>query len=195
MKSLAEIIAQNYPKTLTLEDGTSVMLRPMLKSDEDALLKYFQSLPPEDLLCLKEKVTEPEVIETWVYNLDFDNILPLLALHDGQIVGDATLHFSPIGWTRHQGEVRLTTDPQHRVKGLGTVLIQNLIDIARDMGLEQLTAEIPPALDKASYLFEKLGFKKVTVLKGFVMDKDNRESDLALMVKSLLEPANQTQPS
>jgi L-amino acid N-acyltransferase YncA len=192
MKSLPEIITQNYPKTLTLEDGTPVTLRPMLKSDEDALLKYFRSLPPEDLICLKERVTDPEVIERWVYNLDFDNVLPLLALHDGQIVGDATLHFSPIGWTKHQGEVRLTTDTQHRVKGLGTVLLQNLMDIAREMGLEQLTAEIPPALDKAFYLFEKLGFEKVTVLKGFVMDIEGHESDLVLMVKSFSEPENQT---
>jgi L-amino acid N-acyltransferase YncA len=192
MKSLPEIINQNYPKTLTLEDGTPVTLRPMLKSDEDELLKYFQSLPQEDLICLKERVTDPEVIERWVYNLDFDNVLPLLALHDGKIVGDATLHFSPIGWTKHQGEVRLTTDTQHRVKGLGTVLLQNLMDIASKMGLEQLTAEIPPALDKAFYLFEKLGFEKVTVLKGFVMDIEGRESDLVLMVKSLSEPENQT---
>jgi L-amino acid N-acyltransferase YncA len=192
MKSLPEIINQNYPKTLTLEDGTPVTLRPMLKSDEDALLKYFQSLPPEDLICLKERVTDPEVIERWVYNLDFDNVLPILALHDGKIVGDATLHFSPIGWTKHQGEVRLTTDTQHRVKGLGTVLLQNLMDIARKMGLEQLTAEIPPALNKAFYLFEKLGFEKVTVLKGFVRDIEGRESDLVLMVKSLSEPENQT---
>lgn len=192
MKSLPEIITQNYPKTLTLEDGTPVTIRPMLKSDEDALLKYFQSLPPEDLICLKERVTEPEIIERWVYNLDFDNVLPILALYDGQIVGDATLHFSPIGWTKHHGEVRLTTDTQHRVKGLGTVLLQNLMDIAREMGLEQLTAEIPPALDKAFYLFEKLGFEKVTVLKGFVMDIEGRESDLVLMIKSLLEPENQT---
>jgi L-amino acid N-acyltransferase YncA len=195
MKSLPEIITKNYPKTLTLDDGTSVTLRPMLKSDEDALLKYFQSLPQEDLVCLKEKVTEPEVIERWIYNLDFDNVLPILALIDGQIVGDATLHFSPIGWTRHQGEVRLTTDPQQRVKGLGTVLLQNLMDIAREIGLEQLTAEIPPVLDKAFYLFGKLGFEKVTVLQGFVMDKEGRESDLVLMVKSLSEPESQTQPS
>jgi L-amino acid N-acyltransferase YncA len=195
MKSLPEIITQNYPKTLTLEDGTPVTLRPMLKSDEDALLKYFQSLPPEDLICLKEKVTEPEVIDKWVYNLDFDYVLPLLALHNGEIVGDATLHFSPIGWTKHQGEVRLTTDPQHRVKGLGTVLLQNLMDVAREMGLEQLTAEIPPVLNKAFYLFEKLGFEKVTVLKGFVLDNEGRESDLVLMVKPLTAPPNQTQPS
>jgi len=40
-------------------------------------------------------------------------------------------------------------------------------------------------LDKAFYLFEKMGFEKAAVLQGFVMDADGRESDIVLMIKSL----------
>ncbi len=189
METLSEILTKNYPKTAKLEDGTPIILRPLMKKDEELLLKYFQNLPPEDRLCLKEDVTDPKVIEHWVYNLDYDNVLPIIAQHDGKIVGDATLQFSPIGWTRHQGEVRLTTDPRYRVRGLGTMLIQNLIDIATRLGLEQLTAEIPPVLDKAFFLFEKLGFEEATVLKGFVLDQKGTESDLVLMLKPLKKSA------
>ena len=81
--------------------------------------------------------------------------------------------------------MRLSTDPQYRAKGLGTLLIQTLEDIAGQLGLEQLTAEIPPELDKAFYLFEKLGFEKAAVLNGFAMDAEGRESDIVLMIKSL----------
>ena len=42
-------------------------------------------------------------------------------------------------------------------------------------------------LDKAFYLFEKLGFKEVAVLKDFVRDKEGTESDLVLMLKTLQE--------
>lgn len=185
MEQLAEIIAHAYSKTGKLEDGTQVVLRPLLKEDEKALLEYFQGLPQEDRLCLKEDVTDPKVIENWVYEMNYDNVFPLIAAHHGRIVGDATLHFNPIGWTRHQGEVRLTTDPRYRVRGLGTLLLQNLIDVATQLGLEQLSAEIPPVLDKAFYLFEKLGFEKVAVLEGFVKDRAGAESDLVLMVKYL----------
>ena len=55
------------------------------------------------------------------------------------------------------------------------------------MGLEQISAEIPPMLDKAFYLFEKLGFKEMAVLKGFVRDMEGTESDLVLMIKFLNE--------
>jgi L-amino acid N-acyltransferase YncA len=187
MRNLVEILINNYPKTVALENGPRITLRPLLKEDERALVEYFRVMPVEDRLCLKEDVTDPKVIENWIYTLDYDNVLPLIALDDGRIAGDATLHFNPFGWTRHQGEIRLTTDSHYRVKGLGTLLIQDLIDIAMHLGLKQLSAEIPPVLDKAFYLFEKLGFKEVAVLKDFVKDKEGTDSDLVLMLKTLTE--------
>jgi L-amino acid N-acyltransferase YncA len=185
MDTLSEILTNSYPQRISLDDGTPVTLRPLLKGDEAVLVEYFRSLPPEDRLCLKDDVTDPKVIENWIYELNYDNLLPLIALHNGEIVGDATLHFSPIGWTRHLAEVRLTTSTQYRVRGLGTILMQNLIDIATRLGLEQLSAEIPPVLDKAFYLFEKMGFKDMAHLAGFVKDLKGEESDLVLMVKDL----------
>jgi L-amino acid N-acyltransferase YncA len=185
METLSEILTKTYPRESALEDGTLVTIRPLLKKDEAALVAYFQTLPPEDRLCLKEDVMDPKVIENWIYEMDYDNVLPLVAFHDGQVAGDATLHFSPIGWTKHQGELRLTTSTQYRVRGLGTMLVQNLIDIATRMGLEQISIEIPPVLDKAFYLFEKMGFKEVAHLQGFVRDMEGNDSDLVLMVKYL----------
>ena len=63
--------------------------------------------------------------------------------------------------------------------------MQNLIDIATSLGLEQINIEIPPMLDKAFYLFEKMGFKEIAHLKGFVRDLEGNESDLVLMIKYL----------
>jgi len=185
MDNLSEMLIRTFPKNISLDDGTPLTLRPLLKTDEAALLEYFGSLPPEDRLCLKEDVTDPKVIESWIYELDYDNVLPVIALHNGNIVGDATLHFNSIGWTKHQAEVRLTTSTRYRVRGLGTIMVQNLIDMATQLGLEQISIEIPPVLDKAFYLFEKMGFKEVANLKGFVKDLAGTESDLVLMVKYL----------
>jgi L-amino acid N-acyltransferase YncA len=185
MNNLAEILIKNYPKQVKLDDGTAVTVRPLLKDDEQAFLAYFQSLAPEERVELKEEVTDPKVIENWMENLDYDLMLPLVALHEGRIVGAASLRFSLSAWTRHQGQVNLSTDPQYRAKGLGTLLIQNLQDIASQVGLEQLTAEIPLELTKAFSLFERLKFHKAAVLPGFVMDAAGRESDLVLMIKPL----------
>jgi L-amino acid N-acyltransferase YncA len=185
MNNLAGLLIKNFPKQVNLEDGTVITLRPLLKDDDQAFLAYFRSLAPEERVVLREEVTDPKVIENWMETLDYDLVLPLIALHGKRIIGAASLQFNLSAWTQHQGEVRLSTDPQYRAKGLGTLLIQTLEDIAAQLGLEQLTAEIPPELDKAFYLFEKLGFEKAAVLKGFVMDMEGRESDIVLMIKSL----------
>ena len=41
---------------------------------------------------IKHRVTEPEVIHNWCQNIDYPRNLPLLALEDGQVIADATLH-------------------------------------------------------------------------------------------------------
>ncbi len=185
MQNLAELVIKTFPKQVNLDDGTAIILRPLLKDDEQTFLAYFRGLAPEERVVLREEVTDARVIENWMETLDYDLVLPLLALHGERIIGAASLQFNLSAWTQHQGEVRLSTDPQYRAKGLGTLLIQTLEEIAANLGLEQLTAEIPPELDKAFVLFEKLGFEKVATLKGFAMDKEGRESDIVLMIKTL----------
>jgi ribosomal protein S18 acetylase RimI-like enzyme len=179
------MILYQYPKSTELKDGGQLTIRPLRKEDEKALHKYFLRLPPEDRMCLRDDVTDPKVIESWILDLDYDHVLPLVALDDDQIVANGTLQFNPIGWTKHQGEIRITCDPEYREKGLATILIENLTLIAADFGLEQLTAEMAPALDEAYFLFEKLGFKEAAVLKGFIKDFQGRHQDLVLMVKNI----------
>ena len=179
------MILYQYPKSENLKDGSQITIRPLRKEDEKELHEYFLRLPPEDRLCLRNDVTDPKVIESWILDLDYDVILPLVALDGNHIVANGTLEFDPVGWTKHQGEIRITCDPKYRNKGLATILIQNLMQIAGDFGLEQLTAEIAPTLDEAYFLFEKLGFQEAAVLKDFIKDYKENYQDLVLMVKNI----------
>ena len=124
------MILYEYPKRTTLRDGTELTLRPLRKEDQQALHEYFLRMPPEDRMGLKDDVTDPETIANWIFDLDYDVVLPVLALDDGRIVANATIHFNQIGWTKHQGEIRITSDPDYRRKGLAARLIQELIEIA-----------------------------------------------------------------
>jgi L-amino acid N-acyltransferase YncA len=187
MDNLVEMLINKYPRKVVLEDNSQVTFRPLRKDDERALSEFFSNLPLKDRACLKEDVTDPKVIENWIYNLDYDNVLPIVATQNGKIIGDATLHFNPIGWTKHQAEIRLTTDITYRGKGLGTTLARDIIDIAKKLGIELLSIEMAPQLQEAFSLFEKLGFTQAAVLKGFIRDIDGNESDLVLMIKRLKE--------
>ena len=184
------MILHEYPKSEFLKDGSRITIRPLRKEDEKILHEYFLRLPLEDRMCLKDDVTDPKVIESWIYDLDYDVILPLVTLNDNHIVANGTLQLDPVGWTKHQGEIRITCDPNYRKKGLATILIENLMQIAVDFGLEQLTAEIAPALDEAYFLFEKLGFQEAAVLKDFIKDLEGNYQDLVLMIKNISLSAN-----
>ncbi len=175
----------DYPKTIRLGDGIDLQIRPLRKADQQALHSYFLRLPSEEVSRLKNDVTDPRVVENWIYDLDYDVTLPLVALDSGQIVGVVTLHFNTIGWTKHQGEIRFTVDPEYREIGVSTALIENIIEIAGSMGLEQLTAEVAPTLNEAYFLCEKMGFKDAAVLKNFIKDKENKYEDMVLMIKDL----------
>ena len=177
----------SYPKHIRLEDQTELTVRPLRKEDEKGLHNYFLKLPPKEVSRLKDDVTDPDLISKWIYNLDYDIIFPLVAMDNDRIVANGTLKFNAIGWRKHQGEIRATVDPEYRKKGLSTILIKDMIEVAKNMGLEQLTAEVSPELDEAYFLFEKIGFKEAAVLKNFIKDQEGRYEDLVLMILDLKE--------
>jgi acetyltransferase len=175
----------NFPKTVKLKDGTQLVIRPLRKEDEKSLREYFLRLPAKEVSRLKDDVTHPEVVEKMIIDLDYDVVFPLIAFDGDRIVGNATIKFNRIGWTRHQAEIRGTVDPDYREKGLSTCIINMIMEISKSMGIDQLTAQVSPALDEAYFLCEKVGFKEAALLKNFIKDQEGRYEDLVIMIKEL----------
>jgi GNAT superfamily N-acetyltransferase len=162
----------------------------MVKEDADKLYAFFSRVPREDRLFLRDDVSIRDVIDSWTQELDYRKVLPLVAEVGGNIVGDATLHRRTFGWTSHVGKVRLVIDKDYRGKGLGTVLIEELIDIAKKAGLEQLVAELISDQTGALSAFKRLGFEKEAVFFNYVKDQMGEEHNLVVMIKNLrIEPA------
>jgi GNAT superfamily N-acetyltransferase len=176
-----------YPKTVRLQTGTTVTLRPMLKEDADKLYAFFARVPREDRIFLRDDVSKREVIEAWTRELDYEKVLPLLAVVGDNVVGDATLHRRKAGWTSHVGKVRLVIDKDYRGKGLGTALLEELISFAKKAGLELLVTEGVMGYQKeALAALKPLGFETGAVLHNYVKDQEGKEHNLVVMVKNLL---------
>jgi GNAT superfamily N-acetyltransferase len=122
-----------------------------------------------------------------VDDLDYERVLPLLVLVDGRVVGDATLHRRRLGWTRHLGKVRLVIDPQYRQKGLGSLLVKELIEIGKGLKLERLVVELTGGQQAALVAFRHLGFERAAVLYRHVKDRAGRPQDLVILIRDLEE--------
>lgn len=178
---------KQYPKREKLRDGTEVVVRLLVKEDQRALFDFFQRVPQEDRLFFRDDVSNPATVRAWIDGLNYDRGLPLLALANEKVIGDATLHRREHGWARHIGKVRLVIDANHREKGLGTLLIRELVDIAEGLKLERLVVELMGTQQAALSAFRHFGFERMAVLYGHVKDQAGRPQDLVIMVLDLTE--------
>src|SRR5438270_6164544 len=159
---------QKYPKQIKLKDGTVCRSRPLRKDDEKSFHQFFLAVPESERMFIKHRVTEPQVIREWCQNIDLGRNLPLLALGDGKIIGDATLHQQLGGWKRHVGRVSVLVHPQYRGRGLARALVMEVVDIARQLGLEKVEAEFIGEQEAAIKVFGLLGFTTLARLPDYV---------------------------
>lgn len=170
----------SFPKSVRLRDGSECTLRFMAEDDQERLWRFFRSVPAHDRLFLRYDVTDPSVIEEWLRNL-YEYAPPLLAEQNGEIIGNAALHRQPVEWAKHVGEVWMLVGPQHRFKGLGTILTHEIMDIAVSAGCEKVIAETTSDQTAAIITLAKLGFRFEGYLIGQVKEMDGTRRDLIVM--------------
>ncbi|MCX8092095.1 MAG: GNAT family N-acetyltransferase [Verrucomicrobiae bacterium] len=176
-----ELELQKFPKDIALKDGTRVTLRPLQRDDEKKLHEFFQAVPELERMFIKHRVTDPAVIRDWCQNIDLGRHLPLLALHRDRIVGDATLHQQLGGWKRHIGRVSVLVHPEFRGRGLARALVHEIVEIARNIGLEKVEAEFIAEQKAAIHLFAMMGFSELLRLENYVKDMQAISHDYVLM--------------
>jgi L-amino acid N-acyltransferase YncA len=174
-------IAEGYPRQTTLPEGGTVEIRLMTGSDRDAVLAFARSLPEKDLLFLRVDLTEPDVIDEWVRNLETGHSTSLVAYDDAGLVGYATVHRTPARWTRRVGEIRVNVSPAYRARGLGRALTAQIFDLSRKLGLKKLMANMTADQAGARAAFRRLGFVPEALLADYVEDRDGVSHDLVIM--------------
>jgi L-amino acid N-acyltransferase YncA len=174
-----------YPKSIKLKDGTRVILKLNSREDFEFSLGFFRRQPEEDRVYLRRDVTKREVIEQRVCEIESGLSTVVIALADGMIVGDVLLQVPARGWYRKTGEVRLVTDTKYRRRGLGILLLQEIIEVAKEKGLNKLEATCMDTQIGIQKTLEILGFEKEGKLKDFVVDLKGNEHNLILMGKQL----------
>jgi GNAT superfamily N-acetyltransferase len=178
-------LPHRYPQEATLRDGRRVLLRPFAEKDVDALYDFFHRMPIEYRRFAWDNVDNRHLIEAWGREIDYGKVFPLIALDGNHIVADATLHRRGGGPLRLVGRVKWMIDPQYRGAGLGTILVQQLVNIARERGLRHMSCMLISDLEAdAVRTLEGLGFSSF-VQPGYGTDPDGNQHDMTKLILKL----------
>lgn len=174
---------RRYPRTVRSRDGLALEFTPMVASDWQLLESFLRATPENEKKFFRHDMDDSKLVERWCAELDYEHIFPLLLWDHGQIVADGILQREPTLWTAHVGRLRLLVHPQYRRRGVGKLLLEELIDIAAKMRLHKLLHECAAEQADLIGLLRSFGFLEAARLKEFVRDRHGGLHDMVLMVR------------
>jgi L-amino acid N-acyltransferase YncA len=149
--------------------------------DRDPMLEFARGLNSEDLLFLRMDITQSNVIDEWIGNLETGHSTSLVAYAGESLIGYATVHRNPAPWTRRVGELRVNVNQAFRTRGLGKNLTSEIFDLARGIGVRKLMANMTTDQHGAQAAFRRLGFVPEALLADYVEDRNGTSRDLVIM--------------
>ena len=170
-----------YPRNEIVSEHREIELWPMTIDDAPDLLSFYRSLPPEDLLYLREDVTRPETMDRWADGIESEEVWHLLASYQGRIIADGELDYPYYGWSQHVGELRIVVDRDFRGSGLSRLVVQELLGLALEEGLHKVIVQMAVDQQAAIQMCLKLGFRQEAILTNHVQDQHGEFRDLMIM--------------
>ena len=111
-----------------------------------------------------------------------ESSVTLVAKRDGRIIGNARFTGCTKARTRHRGDMGISVLKSEWGNGLGSRLMEALIDFARNVAkVEVITLEVNQTNEHAIALYEKFGFKKTGVFEAYTKI-DGEYLDFDMMV-------------
>jgi L-amino acid N-acyltransferase YncA len=177
-----------YRKFITLKNGKRLMFRFLNVQDREALIKLFQEAPEEDTRFLKQNVKDPKIVNYWIDHINYDKVLPLVAvdLETNDLIADLTLHRGKHA-AKHIGEVRIFVSRPYRNLGLGSLMLEELLSLALQENLQWLKAEVLADHKKVIKAFRAKGFEIKATLDDYFLRKDGVTHDVALMLRPVMK--------
>lgn len=172
-----------YDRDVMLPDGTDIKIRPIRPEDEPLLVNFHHTLSERSVYLryfhwMKlEQGTDHERLTRMCF-IDYDRQMALVADRKSpetgqrEIMGVGRLVKSH---TANEAEIAVIVSDHFQRRGLGTALVRQLVDFAKDEKLDRVTATM---------LFENRPMQKVFQRLGFHLrdsaDHDSLEAELVL---------------
>jgi len=175
--------ASQLYETFDAKDGRKVVLRSIRWEDLDDCLELINSLVEEGAEILRDtKVGRDEEAE-WLgrrlARIEKGEMIGVVAEVDGKMIANSEIE-KRSGFMSHVGYLGIAIKSGYRGIGIGTKIVQRLIEESRKAGLKILVLEVQDTNKPAKALYNKTGFREVgRIPKG--IHKNGRYIDLVRM--------------
>lgn len=151
------INSPHRPGDVVLRDGSTVRVRKMRPEDSDALYALFASLSEESRWLRFLSLASGSALAAEAQReTNLDRTFGLIALSgpEQRVVG----HGFYAGIDAHRAEVAFTIADDFQGRGLGTILLGQLAEVAATNGIQTFEAEVAAANHAMLHVFRQSGF-------------------------------------
>ncbi|MEO1516895.1 MAG: GNAT family N-acetyltransferase [Bacteroidota bacterium] len=178
--------SMDFPaRTYKIKTGASVVIR--VPKIEEA-----QSLIDLKLGYIKNATTIPMTVDEYPHELEKEerlidryaksaNSILLVAEQEGRLIGNIDLTGSERGKMRHTGMIGMGIQERWRNQGLGSCLIQSVLDWAKDSSeLEIVWLDVYDSNTLGCHLYQKMGFQVSGVIPGFFKEESGYKDKIQM---------------
>ena len=163
---------------------SAVPVRPATATDAAAICEIYNQGIEDRLATLEAELRTPPERREWLEARGQRHPV-VVAEQDGRVVAWGSLNaFNPRDAYRHVADFSIYIERGYRGKGVGTVVLTRLVELARELGYHKMVLSAFPFNAAGMALYERLGFRTVGIYKeqGLL---DGRWVDTIVMEKLL----------
>ncbi|MBN1657535.1 MAG: GNAT family N-acetyltransferase [Anaerolineae bacterium] len=170
------------PETVTLHDGTEVIIRPIRPDDAPRLQSTFHRLSPETIFYrfLGQPKNLADEQAHRLANVDYDSHMAFVAMIGDDVIGVA--RYAEPNWGEDGvAEAGVIVEDAYQSKGLGTMLLKRLTDYGKAHGIHTFAATIHHSNVKILRFLRHSGLPVERRLDGGLWEVKVRIRDLEMV--------------
>ena len=145
-----------------------IILRTITERDIDTLMELTGN--PDVIKYLPGMIQDRKYAEQWIAGLTSDDH-EYMILHGDTIIGECSLTVR-----NNSGEIGLMLFPEHWRHGYGTETVNLLMNMAKELCLQEVTAVTSPNNEACISLLRKLGFTSQAI--GWMLNEGDFDKEL-----------------
>ena len=170
-------------------NGHELLLRNANEEDAQMLISGLKLMCGESRFLAKEPeeitLTQEEEIEFIRMQNGAEGNLFLIGFWDGVYVGNCSFMGMSMQRNKHRVSMGIALQQKYSGNGIGTKMVETLLSVAKEKGIEQMELEVVTTNERAIGLYKKMGFEIFGTLPDNMKYKDGSYGDVHWMMKKL----------